>query len=339
MRLGYNPNKDQELEQSDYDHQIIVPVHIPHLEDYFKDAQKILEISLQSIKNTTHKRSYISVVNNGSCKEIAIFLDALKRDHIVHEVIHTVAIGKLNAILKGIIGQNFPLITITDADIIFKPGWQQETVDIFNSFPKCGMVGLIPQFNMFSTFCSSLLFDTFFNKKAEFIKVKEPEEMRKFYQSLGWKMQENHNYLQYALAITGEDGATAYFGSSHVVATYRAEIFAELPKNFNFKMGGNTESYFDRLPQEMDLWKLTTLQNFAYHLGNSWEAWMESPPVQNVQTSSLNNFILPKKNVFKNLVKNEIFKRLLLKSFLNNLFFRIKGLPSKISKEYDKIYY
>ena len=38
MRVGFNPNKDKVLSKSDYNHQVIVPVYIPHQNDYFKDS-------------------------------------------------------------------------------------------------------------------------------------------------------------------------------------------------------------------------------------------------------------------------------------------------------------
>ncbi len=327
MRIGYNPNKDRMLEQVSYSHHIIIPVHIPNLDGYFQDAIKVLEVSLLSIKNTSHKKTFISVVNNGSCDEVAQYLDSLKGENIVQEVLHTGPIGKLNAILKGVIGRNFPLVTITDADILFKPGWQGATVEVFNSFRKSGMVGLIPQYNMFSNLSTTLIFDTFFNKNARFIKVREPEEMRKFYQSLGWKMERDHNYLNYAPALTGENGITAYFGSSHVVATYRGEMFRKLPRYFKFSMGGNSERYLDRLAQEHGLWKLTTLHNFAYHMGNIWEDWMKVPPIQKNTECQAKICYLPEKNNFIYYLKNKVFKKFLNTRMGNYMFLRHKKVP------------
>ena len=73
MRLGSNPNKqvDQE-EQSKYLHQVIVPVYIPNEEGYFVDALKILKISIDSLCNTVHDRTYITVVNNGEVSQIIL---------------------------------------------------------------------------------------------------------------------------------------------------------------------------------------------------------------------------------------------------------------------------
>ncbi|MDD3005817.1 glycosyltransferase, partial [Flavobacterium sp.] len=119
MRVGFNPNKDKVLPKSDYTHQVIVPVYIPHQNDYFKDSFQILQLCLESLFKTCHGKTYITIVNNGSCIEVVNYLNQLQQETKVQEVIHTTAIGKLNAILKGLSGHQFPLITITDADVLF----------------------------------------------------------------------------------------------------------------------------------------------------------------------------------------------------------------------------
>ena len=77
MRIGSNPNKEIHQEQSVFLHQIIVPVYIPNEEGYFIDALKILKICLNSLCNTVHDKTYITVVNNGSCENVVRYLNAL----------------------------------------------------------------------------------------------------------------------------------------------------------------------------------------------------------------------------------------------------------------------
>lgn len=49
MRVGLNPNKDKIIENTDFFHQVIVPVYIPHQNDYFKDSFQILKFCLESL--------------------------------------------------------------------------------------------------------------------------------------------------------------------------------------------------------------------------------------------------------------------------------------------------
>ena len=139
MRKGLNPHKDKPQEQSEFVHQIIIPVYIPNQEEYFKDSFRILQICLESLFKTVHKKTFISVINNGSCNEVKEYLDGLFISKKIHEVIHTTNIGKLNSIVKGLVGNNIELVTIADSDVFFLENWQQQTVKTFNAFPKTGM--------------------------------------------------------------------------------------------------------------------------------------------------------------------------------------------------------
>ena len=90
MRQGSNPNKEINNEGSFFIHQIIVPVYIPNEEDYFKDALKILKTCLNSLFNTIHDRTYITIVNNGSCESVVNYLDKLfsdKKDECIKVVL------------------------------------------------------------------------------------------------------------------------------------------------------------------------------------------------------------------------------------------------------------
>src|SRR6476620_10760870 len=153
MRLGLNPHKDVPHDAPKYLHQVILPVYIPELAGYFSKSAEILQLCLESLFNTTHNNTFITVVNNGSCREIVEYLSELLEAGKIHELIHTENIGKLNAIIKGLVGNNIELVTICDADTLFVPGWQEETVTIFNKIPRAGVVGLVPQMKTFRYNC------------------------------------------------------------------------------------------------------------------------------------------------------------------------------------------
>ena len=97
MRVGYNPYKDQILEET-YHHQVVIPVYIPNQEGYFKDSFAILKLCLESLWTTVHEKTFITIVNNGSEKIVADYLDLLLKENKIQELIHTENIGKLNAI-------------------------------------------------------------------------------------------------------------------------------------------------------------------------------------------------------------------------------------------------
>jgi hypothetical protein len=52
MRQGHNPHKDLIIEESFYNHQVVLPVYIPNQEGYFKDSFKILKLCIESVFKT-----------------------------------------------------------------------------------------------------------------------------------------------------------------------------------------------------------------------------------------------------------------------------------------------
>ncbi|WP_164549883.1 glycosyltransferase family A protein [Nonlabens ponticola] len=300
---------------------------------------RILESCLKSLINSVHSNTLISVVDNGSCQEVNSFLSEMLKERILDELITTVNIGKLNAILKGVSGHKVDLITISDADILFVKGWQKETADVFLNIKKAAVVGLIPQFKMYSSYSSNLIFDYLFSSKLKFKPVDNPSAMREFYRSIGWKDNYNKNYLKYHLTITHND-VVAVVGSGHAVATYKSEIFTKINHEVStFKLGGGSESrILDSSALKLDGYRLTTAQNFAYHMGNIFEPWMERtsfegrPKVSNDHLLSFKNKL--EKRPVRFYLKSKMFKRLFKVSIFTRLFLRTKGLTSDIARNY-----
>ncbi len=144
MRKGINPQKDKVEEGILEYHQVVVPVYIPNEEGYFKYSFDVLKLCLASLFKTCHNKTYITIVNNGSHDQVTEYLDSLLQSNQIHELIHTHNIGKVNAVYKGIMGHDFPLITVTDADVLFVEGWQENSYLVFEEFPKTGFVTPTP---------------------------------------------------------------------------------------------------------------------------------------------------------------------------------------------------
>ena len=331
MRKGLNPHKDKPQEQSQFVHQVIVPVYIPNQEDYFEDAFKIFQICLQSLFKTVHNKTFISVINNGSSKEVKEYLDQLFITQKIHEVIHTSNIGKLNSIVKGLVGNNIELVTIADSDVFFLENWQQQTVRTFNAFPKAGVVGIVPQFRIFSKLCGNLIFENLFSHNLKFTEVTNPEALKKFYKSIWGEGAYNPVYLKWNLTIQNKNG-TALVGSGHFVATYRKAIFNETKTYFGYKMGVDTELYLDQIPLKKGLWRLTTNDNYAYHMGNAFEDWMQQT-LDKISSNTTKNETLLEVPEVKNstkisyFIKNKLFIKFFNKKPLRRFFYKIKGLP------------
>lgn len=338
MRVGYNPHKDKETFEANYLHQIVIPVFIPNLEGYFKDSFQILKKCINSLLATIHDKTFVTIINNGSCIEIQNYLDTLYENNQIHEVIHTENIGKLNAILKGISGNNIPYVTISDSDVLFCSNWQEETMNVFYHFKKAGVVGTTPQFKMYETNCGNVLFDNLFSKKMEFSKVAAPNELEKFYESIGWDKNYNQNYLKYHLTLSNPN-CTTVVGAGHFVATYKKALFDTIPTFIGYKMGGFSEAFLDQIPLKFGLWRLTTAKNFTFHMGNVAEEWMDDEISSIKRDNNFNFELYQQKYLIKRIskvgyfIKNKIMAKLLLKSF-KGLFYSYFKLPKAFRNKY-----
>lgn len=338
MRIGNNPNKDQKIVTNYFIHQVIIPVFIPNFEGYFKDSFTILKHCLNSLFQSVHEQTMISIVNNGSCKEIVDYLNQLFEENKIHEVIHTENLGKINSILKGLAGNNIKLVTISDADVLFLKNWQRETIKVFNNFPKAGVVGIVPLIKTFEYFSSNLIFENLLSKKLKFTQVKNLEAFKKFYYDIGWTEDNIQEYPQWILSLD-KNGIRAIVGSGHFVATYKKEIFDEIKTYIGLKLGAESERYLDEKLLQKGLWRLTTEDNFAYHMGNLSEDWMieetkkkSIPEVEKLDLILIENV----KNINKvtMFLKNRLFARLFQKKIFRNYFYSFKGLPKDIAKKY-----
>jgi hypothetical protein len=335
MRVGYNPYKDQILEGT-YHHQVVIPVYIPNQEGYFKDSFTILKLCLESLFNTIHQKTFVTIVNNGSEKLVSHYLDLLLKENKIQELVHSENIGKLNAILKGLTGNDIELVTISDADVLFLPNWQMETMKVFQEVPKAGVVGIVPQFKMYENNCGNVLFDTLFNSELRFLPVKNSAALIRFYDSIGWDRNYNQDYLAYNLALEINSELNVLIGSGHFVATYKKDIFETIITYIGYKMGGNSEGYLDSLPLEKDYWRVTTQDNYAYHMGNTLEDWMGTLVVLKTKQEVIHYNFENRKRVHPILywMKNRLFVKFISSKFLVKLFLKWKKLPNEMIQNY-----
>lgn len=339
MRIGFNPNKDKLLPKSEYNHQVLVPVYIAHQNDYFKDSFEILQLCLESLFKTCHAKTYITVVNNGSCSEVVAYLNLLQQEGKLQEVIHTTSIGKLNAILKGLTGHQFPLITITDADVLFLNQWQKATYEVFGAFPKTGVVCTTPSSKVLKQHTANVLVEHLFSSKLSFTKVRHPDALVMFAKSIGNADFYNDTHLKKYLTIA-DSKTKAVIGAGHFVATYRGTVFDLLKSRYSaFALGGSGEFLFlDKPVNDLGYWRLSTEDNFTYHMGNIIEPWM-AEKFNMIEDQS--NLLLEKPNLKQinqneivNFIKEKILMRFLIIKPVWNLFLKYKGLTSEEVNHY-----
>lgn len=341
MRIGFNPNKDKIKQTNDFFHQVVIPVYIPDQEGYFKDSFKILEYSLESLFKTIHPKTYITVVNNGSHTLISDYLNRLQKEGKIHEVIHSTNIGKPNSIIKGIAGHNFTFITIADSDVLFLNDWQKESYHVFENFSKTGAVCPTPSSRSLKNHTFNIWFELLFSKSLFFTKVKNPEALKAFAASVGNPKIYNEIHLQKYLTVSNHD-FKAVVGAGHFITTYRKEVFEKRDlKHSDFMLGGETEGKLLDFPVvKKGMWRLSTADNFAYHLGNVEEDWMR----ETLEEIKPNDFFPQEPIVLRKiksskmafLIKYKLFARIITQKKIWYYCLKLKGLSLTEAIQYDQ---
>jgi hypothetical protein len=280
MRIGFNPVKeDKEIVIENY-HRIIIPVYIPNFEGYFEQTFEIFKLCIDSLLLTIHDKTRITIYNNACHPDVANYIDLKYRESdFIDQVFHSKQnLGKINAILAAARGNVEPLITITDADVFFKHKWQDAVEKMMIDFPAAGMICPVPNSRAVSSFVKNNWYYGLFKGKLKFEKVSDPEAMIKFDESLGnQKSLLKPIHLQkYLVLYNKKRNARAIMGGGHFAVTLRREI---LDKGSNepafIKIVGGVENKFIDIPNEqLGYLRVSTPENYAYHLGNKTEDWM-----------------------------------------------------------------
>lgn len=326
MRIGNNPQRDKKLNLGNFFHQIIIPIYIPHLQDYYKDSFEVFKICIQSIIKTSHKQTLITVVSNGSCEEVNEYIITLHDNNQIHDYTITKGIGKLNSILKGLVGMNLPLVTITDADVLFLNNWQKATYEVFEHFPKAGSVSLVPNPSLSFYKTANIFRDNIFcRKNIEYSKIKNIDAFLNFANSIGQLDNFMKRNYQEILTIKDSDNHKAVIGGGHFVATYKTEMFNfDFIKNTDFVLGGNSvNELLDDKPILLGLWRLSTEENFAFHLGNTLQDWVKETynnlySEENIGTFPKNTAVAQPKRIWQ--IYNNLSYRLFNSYKIRKLF-------------------
>lgn len=336
MRVGHNPAKDIVIHSHHY-HRIIVPVYVPALNGYYKDAYAITKMCIDSLHNTRHSKSYLTVVNNGSCKEISHYLQECFENGIIDQLIHQREnIGKIDAVIPIARTCDEPLITISDGDVLFKPNWMQAVEDVYNSFPEAGMVSPVPHGTTYSYHTGCTIFDAALQGILKFQSQCNPEDMLLFAKSID---KENTMYkkairLKYQLTVT-RDEVSAVVGCGHFVSTLRKEVFKKAPESLSKLAYASTadHDYIDIPVGKTGFWRLATIGNYAYHMGNTLEAWMPKHVTASFHSQpALSKVTAPIPVRVPPVIKKLIVERFLLSSKIRPLFFKYLGLKEGLNE-------
>lgn len=291
MRVGMNPQKQSKKILLKYRHRLIIVVFIPSLEGYYKNVLEVFKLCVESAIATTNSNCAITVVNNASCEAVAEFLESKLKVNTIDTVIHHKEnIGKIDALIGAARASREPIITISDVDILFKHNWQSEIEKIFSTIPQVASVSPIPCRNFKNYETSSTLINILKRKvKFGYEAIEENYEAHnKYLESFHWQQETNKKAKW---AVVEYNGQKAIVGSGHQILSMRRELFfSTIPKEPSLTLVGNASEYL-YCDQPINLsggMRLSTYHNYAYHMGNMVEDWMQEVQLENLNCLSKN---------------------------------------------------
>ncbi len=272
MRTGNNPEKEKNNKNTLKPHRVLMVFYIPDSnEDYYKELDVVLDKSLESLINTINlETTAITLINNNSSKKVDAVVEKYK-PYLDKYVLYTENKGKVYAILNEVRGVFEPYVTITDADILFYSGWENEVFDIFRKIPKVGVVSPMPMPYLTLHFNQSIFFNTLWNR-IKYGKFVSDEDIDLYVTGTNLpkiiERRAKFNWKEKQYLYT-ENECEVIVGAYHVVSTYRTEQFRNIYSFPEFKFLNSYESdYIDCLADKKGLYRVSTQNTFAYHIGN-----------------------------------------------------------------------
>lgn len=298
-----NPQKQEKKIDLKSNHRVVIVAFIPKLEGYYADIFDVLKLSVNSAFATKNNNCEITLVNNGSCKVVTDYLNQLYDEGIINCVIHHKEnIGKMDALIGAARTAREEFITMSDIDILFVKGWQENVENLFNTIPNVGSVSPISvrashRYATRSTMQRILL------KKVKFSYQTIEENFdsyNRFMESINWEKETNPKLKWPVIEYKNQK---AIMGSSHQILTIKRDLlFTTVPTEPSLILVGNN-SEFEYVDLPIDIsgrMRLSTYHNFAFHMGNKVENWMTDIQTSNLSqpksTNTVQNFAVNSNN-------------------------------------------
>ncbi|WP_299684312.1 glycosyltransferase [uncultured Dokdonia sp.] len=325
MRKGVNPEKLKNEANHHYRHRIIMPVYIPNIEEeYYKQTVAVFKHSLKSLVETINpETTAITIIDNNSIAEVDAVIASYK-DRIDKKVTYNENKGKVYAVLNEMRSCYEPFVTCTDADVLFMKGWEKAVFKIFKDHSKAGVVAPLPSPSHGLKYNTSLFLNTYFLGKMGYKDIVTQEDLNLYAEGItnNYMLKRSNarydwNEKQYYL----KGDQPAIVGSGHFVATYKSVLFDKKGAFPKMKFAdGYEKNFIDVLSDVFGLYRLSTVDTFAYHMGNSLDHNIEKLEHRSGEKIRDSEFEGIKTNHSKSLIPYafketlfKIFKKIVLK--------------------------
>jgi glycosyltransferase involved in cell wall biosynthesis len=268
MRLGQNPAKYIDKVAQPATVTATVVSCIPLMKGYYAQSLDVLKICLTSLRENLECPSDLMVFDNHSCPEVRAYLKGAFDDGLIqYLVLSDTNIGKIGAWNFMFGAAQGKYVGFCDSDIYFHPGWLTASLELFEAFPKLGMVTARPLRTQIDLSSETLKWAHMSAnlEQGQFIDWQTYAEHEL---SLGHPEAEVRNRYEAGndLRLTRED-KRAYVGAGHFQFLIRKDVLNQLlPLPSEKPMRG--ESIIEAKLNEFGYLRLCTEKPFVFHMGN-----------------------------------------------------------------------
>jgi len=273
MRLGQNPSKDKLPAYQPPRLGVALLVYIPSLAGYFEHSLEILKYQVASLHHATRMPFNLLVFDNGSCAEVRSSLQKLQAegwiDFLVCSQHNLGKIGALNWILAALPNE---LICYADSDVLFRPGWIENSLKILEAFPNAGMISAQPCLDDVLRGSGEAHLGLAGDPRFEIEnRLLDPQVIEEYALGVGLPaartalLQKTH-----FMVVTRPDLAVqAVLGATHMQFLIPAEVAHKMvPLPTTYGLGREEDRNLDRKVDQGGYLHLSTLEAYVWHMGN-----------------------------------------------------------------------
>jgi glycosyltransferase involved in cell wall biosynthesis len=335
-RVGQNPMRWVKDVHQPEKVTVTTIVHIPYLEGYWAQSLEVLKLCLQSMRENTQIPFDLMVFDNGSCVEVQDYLLSLRRKgDIQYLVLSEHNIGKAgawNVLFSAAPGE---IISYTDSDVYFLPGWLEASLEVLEAFPEAGIITAQPIVGPLSPARSSTLEAA---QKDPTISIREGNGLvpEKYVDALRKSLGETPEAFEHRVrgrrdVLLSRGTVSAYVSASHFQFTTFGQVLRSvLPLETTIPLGDD-DLQLDYGLLQAGFWRLSTTEYLVHHMGN------RLPDFQNELEWVRTENIAPKmtfkrKHSHRAKFSQKNFVRRILK-YLNTVSYSLLYEETELSKE------
>ena len=276
MRKGQNPAKMGTLPPAKAERLgVATLVYIPEQNGYFEQSLEIFKIHTASLRAYTPEPFNYVVFDNGSCDAVKQELVQMHLDGQIDWLyLHDENLGKTGALNILLSGMPNEWICFADSDMLFRPGWLEESWKIEQAFPNLGMIGAQIIFPDWDVDKGNTAFRKTSDPRFRFSQWKPDDWIVNEYcraRGINEEMTRKYSVMLLDRVADTQSGVEAILGgNSHQEWLARKDVLAKiLPLPATQALNRKEDTYQDQRLDELGYLHLTTTRPYLYHMGNT----------------------------------------------------------------------